>query len=363
MFEVKIYGEIVPFQDTWIEENGYFNLTLLNNQLDRANGQPILARINSFGGDVEEGFAIYQALRRYATENKVEVVTRCDGRCASIATVIFLAGDKRIVNEFISPFVHNAWTYAIGDAKTLMRLSSDLEKVNQQIAQHYANHTDLSIEEASNLMDEETSISPEECLRIRFATEIEKVDRPKALQRFSKPINNNKMSNPKKKSILAKIKSILDGQGIVNLEIFTDNQEVLDFYELGDGDVPKVGDKANFNDQPAEGTYKLADGVTQYKFEAGILQEIMEEDPGSSDNSEKDKEIENLKKEIETLKSKNGSLEVEVSNSKKQISSLKNLTSKYQALLDEEDDKSGDPDKGKKKEDPSKKFSNFKLVK
>jgi len=361
MFEVKIYGEIVPFQDKWIEENGYFNLNLLEAQLTKAAGKPILVRINSFGGDVEEGFAMYQALRRYATEHKVAITTRCDGRCASIATVIFLAGDTRIVNEYISPFVHNAWTYVAGDSKELSRLAVDLEAINNQIAQHYALHTDLSVSEARELMEKETSITPAECLSIRFATAIEKIDRPKALKKHVKPLNSNKMSNKKKaKGIFAKIERLLEGKSIKNLDVYTDTNEILDFFELGEGDVPKVGDKANYKDKPAEGSFKLADGMTQYKFEAGALTEIMEED--APDDGEEvanlKKEISDLKAENEQLKAKNSSADKkEIKNLKAQIESFKALASDFKAALSDDDGKSDPGKKASKKE----KFSNFKI--
>lgn len=364
MFEVTIYGEIVPFQDTWIEENGYFNLKLLNNQLAKAEGKPLLVRINSYGGDVDEGFAIYQALRRYATENKVEITTRADGRCASIATVIFLAGDKRIVNEYVSPFVHNAWTYAIGDANELSRIAVDLEATNQRIAEHYATHTNLTVEEARTLMDADTYITPEECVNIRFATEIEQIERPKALQLGKKRTikNSDKMSNKAKaKSIFAKIEKLLGG-GVLNLEVYTDKNEVLDFYELGEGDVPKVGDKANYNDKPAEGTFMLADGKTQYTFAAGELTEIVE-DTGSGDNTELEAanaEIDRLKAEIADLKAANNSAEIaakdaEIAKLNKTISNFKALKSELEAALTEDPGKggAGNPDK--------KDFSNFKI--
>jgi len=60
-----------------------------------------------------------------------------EGRCASIATIIFLAGDVRIVTEYTDPFVHNAWCYTMGDAKKVMRTAVDLEKCNDKIAKHY----------------------------------------------------------------------------------------------------------------------------------------------------------------------------------------------------------------------------------
>ena len=132
-FDVKIYGEIVPFQEKWItDQGGYVNQTEVQNQLKEADGKDIRVRIKSFGGDVEEGFAIYSELRRYAKENNAKVTTLAEGQCASIATVIFLAGDERLVTEFTQPFVHNAWCYAMGDAQTLSKTAVDLEVVNDQ---------------------------------------------------------------------------------------------------------------------------------------------------------------------------------------------------------------------------------------
>lgn len=370
MFEVKIYGEIVPFQDTWIAENGYFNLTLLNQQLEKANGQPIIVAINSYGGDVEEGFAIYQALRRYADTNKVEVHTRCDGRCASIATVFFLAGDKRIVNPYLSPFVHNAWTYAIGDAKELNRIAVDLEAVNAQIAAHYASHTNLTVEEARALMDADTYITPDECVAIRFATDIEKISRPKALlnakNRKSK-IDSTMKNKSKIKGIFAKMEALFSGA--LNLEVYTDANEVLDFYDLGDGDVPKIGDKANYKDKPAEGTFKLADGKTQYTFAAGELTEIVEDAAGGdpTDDTEamaqeiKDlkAELASVKTELEAAKAANTDESIKAKDLKikaleKTIKDFKALKSTYEAAL--EDDGKGAQSKGGEKD-----FSNFKI--
>ena len=129
-FDIKIYGEIVPFQDTWIIDNGYCNLTHVQKQLKEAEGQDVTVNINSFGGDVEEGFAIYTELRKYAKDNDAKITTRAVGRCASIATVIFLAGDKRVLTEYVEPFVHNAWTYTMGDSKQIQKVAADLEKCN-----------------------------------------------------------------------------------------------------------------------------------------------------------------------------------------------------------------------------------------
>ncbi len=334
-FDIKIYGEIVPFQDTWIIDNGYCNLTHVQNQLKEAEGKDVTVNINSFGGDVEEGFAIYTELRKYAKDNDAKVTTRAVGRCASIATVIFLAGDKRVLTEYVEPFVHNAWTYTMGDAKQIQKIAADLEKCNEKIANHYANHTNLTYEEARALMDAESSITTEEAKEIRFATEIEEVLRPVALQRFTNKSNKSKsMSKNKDKSLLAKIKGILkavEDESIQNKIVFTAEQKEVDFYELADDDVVEVGAKATIDGQSADGEYVMADGST-YKFEAGTLKEIEE----AVEEDDATVKIEELEAEIETLKSASAEKETEILNLKasltkanKAIEQIKSLESEF----------------------------------
>ena len=93
-YEIKIYGEIVPFQGTQIENRGYTNLSIVEDQLKKAGGSELLVKLHTVGGDVDEGFAIYASLRRYAKDHHVKITTRADGQVASIGTVIFLAGDE-----------------------------------------------------------------------------------------------------------------------------------------------------------------------------------------------------------------------------------------------------------------------------
>ena len=154
MHEIKIYGEVIPFEEDFGE--GYVNLSNVQAQLEEANGKDIKVRIRSMGGDVQTGFDIYNELRRYARENNAKVQTFGEGFVASIATVFFLAGDERILTENTNPFLHNAWCYTIGDSKELLRTSVELKTCNNKIAQHYALHTDLTKEEALQLMEKVT---------------------------------------------------------------------------------------------------------------------------------------------------------------------------------------------------------------
>lgn len=299
--EIKIYGEIVPFQDAWIiEGGGYCNLSHVQNQLAECNGEDVTVRINSCGGDVDEGFAIYSELRRYAKENNAKITTLAEGRCASIATVFFLAGDRRIVTEYTEPFVHNAWTYTMGDSKTLMRVSADLERCNDKIAKHYEQHTNLTYEEARELMDNETSITAEECLALRFATEIEEVFRPVALQRIIKNKYNQKkeeMANKKKSGLKAMLKKAL---GFQNKILKTADELEVEFPDLEENDTPTVGDKGVVDgDASYTGEVVMADGQT-FVFEDGTLTEIKEKNDGGQ-GADDEATIEEVQKEVEEI--------------------------------------------------------------
>lgn len=295
MHEIKLYGEIVPFEEQWIiDQGGFYNLTCLQNSLKEADGKDIKVRIRSFGGDVETGFTMYNELRRYAKDHKAKVTTLGEGQVASIATVIFLAGDERILTGHTEPFVHNAWTYSEGDAKTLVRVATELEKCNNMIADHYALHTDLTRDEALDLMNNDTSISPEEAVKIRFATSIEEVLRPVALKRFSTNNKLNTMSNKTKRLTfyakktlgMTNNKALIPSKVMAQDKIVTSSDgKELDFYELGEDDVVKVGDKAYYDGMDADGSFIMPDGET-YVFIAGELQEIQSEDETDTNSAE-----------------------------------------------------------------------------
>lgn len=340
MFEIKIYGEIIPFQDQFYIENGYVNLTSVQKQLQEAAGSDVKVRINSVGGDVEEGFAIYSELRRYARDHKAKITTFAEGRCASIATIIFLAGDERITTEYTSPFVHNAWTYAEGDAKELLRTVADLEKCNEMIAKHYATHTNLTYEDARELMDSESYITPEECVNLRFATSVEEVLRPVAL---SKIISKSNKSNHKMTKESKKVEARKDRKGILNRikqffdkEVFTADNEIIDFYEKEDDDTVSVGDKATVDGAPAEGEYVMANG-DKYIFDSGELVEIIEMEDGAenSKNSEdsEQEEVEELEKKVEELESVKQELEEEVKELEEENEELADALERAEARL------------------------------
>ncbi len=174
---INIYGDITSW--AW-EELGEVSAVTLSRQLGELGDDisKINVYINSYGGEVAEGLAIYNALKRH----KAKVTTYCDGFACSIASVIFMAGDERIMNDSSLLMIHNAWSYGVGNADQLRKQADDLDKITEASVTAYKAHSTLSEEEIRNLMDEETWILPEEALEYGFATSIEKTANKTASQ-------------------------------------------------------------------------------------------------------------------------------------------------------------------------------------
>lgn len=172
---INIYGDIT----SWDWYDGEISAATLSKQLEALGDvEQIDVYINSYGGEVAEGLAIYNALRRH----KAKVTTYCDGFACSIASVVFMAGDERVMNEASLLMIHNAWTWAAGNAEELRKQAEDLDKITQASVEAYKAHSTLEEEEIKKLMDAETWILPEEALSYGFATTIDKTEKEKVSQ-------------------------------------------------------------------------------------------------------------------------------------------------------------------------------------
>lgn len=169
--DLDIYGDIVSEAWSWDESD--MNVFRLSKQLEQLNGvSQINVNINSYGGEVAEGIAIYNALVRH----NAKVVTRCDGMACSIASVIFMAGEERIMYEPSMLMIHNASSMAWGTAVDLRKAADDNEKITSMSKAAYLQSVNITEEELTRLMDSETWISPAEALNMGFATKIEARD-------------------------------------------------------------------------------------------------------------------------------------------------------------------------------------------
>ena len=138
----------------------------------------LTVRINSMGGSVSEGLAIYNLLNDF----KGQVTTIVDGFACSAASVIFMAGDKRIVPESGLLMIHNAWGYAEGDSNAMKKRAEDLEKITQPSVNIYCSKTGLEESKVKEMMNDETWITSQEALELGFATTIEKDDANQSLE-------------------------------------------------------------------------------------------------------------------------------------------------------------------------------------
>lgn len=125
--------------------------------------------INSGGGDVFAGQAIYSMLKRHVS-NKVVYI---DGLAASIASVIAMAGDKIIMPKNAMMMIHNAWTVAAGNKDDFRKLADDMEKIDDSIVTTYVNKTGKNSDAVKALMDAETWMTADEAVEQGFADEIE----------------------------------------------------------------------------------------------------------------------------------------------------------------------------------------------
>lgn len=125
-------------------------------------------RINSPGGDVFEGDAIYNALTRHPAKIHVHI----DGLAASAASYIAMAGDTITIAENGFFMVHEAWTFGVGNKRALGKTIEILSKIDEVIAKIYAARTGKTMEEATAWMVEETWFDAAQSVEAKLADSV-----------------------------------------------------------------------------------------------------------------------------------------------------------------------------------------------
>ncbi len=135
-------------------------------QLDKFNGGDVLVRINSAGGDVFDGLAIYNLLNEYPGEVSIKV----DALAASAASVIAMAGDNREMADNALLMIHDPWTMAVGDSAEMRKMADILDKAKDSIVTTYMSRVSEDEEAVRNMMAEETWLNASEAMAMGFAT-------------------------------------------------------------------------------------------------------------------------------------------------------------------------------------------------
>lgn len=162
--DLYIFGNITQYR--WREKDT--DAYGIVKELEELEVDTVNVHINSYGGDVSEGLAIYNVLKNKG----VKVITYCDSFACSAASVVFMAGDERIMNEASLLMVHNPWTYMRGNAKDFRKQADDMDKIAQASVKAYMSRVNISEEKLKKMLDDESWITAEDAKEYGFATKV-----------------------------------------------------------------------------------------------------------------------------------------------------------------------------------------------
>lgn len=261
---LKVYGDIGesdPMFEAFIGvPDGMVGAKAIAEFLEaNADADEITVRINSRGGDVQEGWAIYDLL----TNSGKLVRTIGEGKIYSIATIIFLAGTEREIMKNADGLIHNPFIppYALAEAyesTDLLKIAEGLRQEEEKILDFYAQKTGTDKAKLAQYMADETKLSAEDMLTLGFATKI--IEPVKAYAYFKTNINTMTPQDEVKffDKVGAVVATAISALGLSRLPASA--QELTD----KDGNVmklekeagaPAVGDAAS-----PDGTFTMSNG-------------------------------------------------------------------------------------------------------
>lgn len=128
-------------------------------------GEDVTVNINSPGGDMFEGLAIYNLLREYSGKVTVKVM----GLAASAASIIAMSGDEVQVGRGAFLMIHNCWVAVMGNRNDLIRTAQDMEPFDRAMTDIYAARSGQTADDIAAMMDNETYIAGSDAVDKGFA--------------------------------------------------------------------------------------------------------------------------------------------------------------------------------------------------
>lgn len=215
------------------------------NDIKLLKGKDIYLHVNCVGGEVFDGMAIYNTLKKY----KGKVIAYIEGIAASMGSIIPLAADEIIMSENSLYMIHNAWGGAMGEASDMRKTAALLDKLSSEIANIYSKKTGYPVSEIKDMMDEETWFNSEEALQYGFIDRVSdavmvaaKYDisnfKNKTQKQIVNQLNNNKKSkkmtedlkswfSAKVEEVVAAVKGNVDATEVSEVNvILSDNEEI-----------------------------------------------------------------------------------------------------------------------------------------
>jgi len=370
---IFILGQIGSvYENSKVVEKGVELIDIVE-QLSELDGdeEQIHFHINSPGGFVSVGEAIAELIQKTPNAHTI-----AEEMCASIATVIHLAAplQNRFIQSNTKYIIHNPFLQGVtGDADQLSAMADDVKKVEEKLEKVYSKATGLGKTELSGLMKVETGLTPEQCIKLNFAS---KIVEPVAQQAVARIYNKEDMKNTK--SFIDRIKaatkafkeSTEGGEGMTGQEVL--NKQIELAKEAGNEELAKalaerevkaamiatdqgtietplmdiaVGDPVMMDGEPApDGDYVITEGEievfmegmagegTVIVAEGGFISEIKsaEGGEGGEGDDEAEAKIKKLEAKLKEEQEKNEKLEGDMKQIAEEVEAAAKLKSGWQ---------------------------------
>ena len=300
--------------------------------------------INSVGGSVDVGFDIYN----YIKSLNVPIKAIGQEMVASAATIIFMGGSERVLEQGTEFMIHLPWGGIEGTSQEISEYSEMLSKYEKKIVDFYVKTTGLTYEAIYPLLTYETWLSQKLAKDLKFTTSI--IDNVAILAKANFNFKPNNM-NEEQKGFFTKLNDKLDaimlkvlgGSNVKAILLQDANGIEIEFPDVMDGEQPIVGESTALVDgQPAEGEYLMPDGSTMV-FAGGVLTEIKpaEVDDKAEKIADLEKQLADAKAETEA---KNLQLEEVVNEIKAMKKEIKSTFKAEPILAKKEDDNNNQND-------------------
>lgn len=314
--DIFIYGGIGTL-------NGEVSFENVKNQIaENKAADSLTLHIISPGGDVFEGYSIYNALRNTGKK----ITTHIEGTCASIATLIAGAGDNIIMNKTAQFMIHNPKVSGFNrdaDSKELRNVANQLDQIKTLLIDVYDRKTSLGKEKLWELYDNETWLTADQAKQMGFIDE--SVDAIKAVAKINLPKIQNEMKETSQlQGLITRMTNFFKFKNEMT-ETLEDGTIVIVMSEDGDFTGKQIIYESG-EPVPA-GEHKLASGKILVVDANSTITEVKEavvDNTEVQQEMEKDKEIENLKAQLAEAQAKASQSEASVTTAKAESAKFKN---------------------------------------
>jgi ATP-dependent protease ClpP protease subunit len=325
---IFIYGPIGT-------EKGEISLKNIQNQID-PNVNEYELHFRSEGGDVDEGFAIYNYLNELKKKGKKIPRAINESLCASISTLIADVADEIIMMEKSQFMIHNPKITQLAqpsDAKNLRAIANRLDGIKTLLISGYQKRTGLTTDKLWELYDNETWLNPSQAVELGFASAVEPALKAVAKINLTETVKMEK----KHANLFDRLVNLFKTVKVENemAETLEDGRVIVVLTDTEDW----TGKQVMLQDGgPLEpGTYTLTTGKTFTVGDQGTITEVKEpevqnkEEETKNEDMEKDKKIAELEAQLAALKSEKETAEANAAKAEAKTVKVENRVKAIEA--------------------------------